>query len=184
MVGTRASVGAAFVWTVCAVAAMLTIVLLVVSWHRPLTDDLFGGVGGLAFAVLSLSFASVGAIVIARVPGNAVGRVFLAIGLLNSLSQLGYQYAAWGLAQTGGVPALREIAWVTTPLGEPVAALLGMALLLFPDGRLPSPRWRVAGLVSAPSRALVVSGAFRPTPRKGARSARCPTRSGSRVRVR
>ena len=163
MVGTRASVGAAFIWTLCAVAAMLTVVLLVVSWHRPLTDDLFGRVGGLAFVVLSLSFASVGAIVIARVPGNAVGRVFLAIGLLNSLSQLGDQYAAWGLTQTGGVPAMREIAWMTGPLGEPVAALLGVALLLFPDGRLPSPRWRVATIVSALSIALlVVSSAFKP----------------------
>jgi hypothetical protein len=148
MVGIRASVGAAFVWSVCAVAATFTVILLVVGWQRSLTDDLFGGVGGLSFVMLSLSFATVGAIVTARVPGNAVGRVFLAIGLLNSLGQLGYQYAAWGLTRTGGVPALREIAWVTTPVTEPVAALLGMGVLLFPDGRLPSRRWRVATIVS------------------------------------
>jgi hypothetical protein len=148
MEGLRAATGAALVWTLCVAAVIVTVILLAVSGDRHLPDDLFGGVGGLSFAVLSLSFATVGAIIIARVPGNAVGRVFLAIGLLNSVGQLAYQYAAWGLARPGGAPAIREIAWLTTPINEPVAPLLGVGLLLFPDGRLPSPRWRGATLVA------------------------------------
>jgi hypothetical protein len=83
------------VWALCAGAAIVTVILLTVSGDRQLPDDLFGGVGGLSFAVLSVSFATVGAIIIARVPGSAVGRVFLAIGLLNCVGQLAYQYAAW-----------------------------------------------------------------------------------------
>ena len=168
MEGLRASVGAAFVWALCAGAVILTVTLLAVSGDRQLPDDLFGGVGGLSFAMLSLAFATVGAIIIARVPGNAVGRVFLAIGLLNSIGQLAYQYAAWGLARPGGAPGIREIAWLTTPMGQTVAPLLGLALLLFPDGRLPSRRWRavpvIAGLAIA---ALVISGAFSPDAQKG-----------------
>jgi signal transduction histidine kinase len=163
MKGVRASTGAAFVWALCVAATIPTVVLLAATWGRRLPDDLFGGVGGLSFALLSLSFATVGAIVVARVPGNAVGRVFLAIGLLNSVAQITYQYGAWGLTQPGGVPALREIAWVTTPIGEPVAPLLGLAILLFPDGRLPSPRWRaVPWLVVAAIAGLVISGALEP----------------------
>jgi signal transduction histidine kinase len=163
MKGFRASSGAAFVWALCAGAVILDVVLLAASAGRRLPDDLFGGVGGLSFAALSLSFAMVGAIIIARVPGNAVGRVCLAVGLLNSLGQVTYQYAAWALSRPGGAPAMRDIAWVATPLGEPVAPLLGLGLLLFPDGRLPSRRWRavpsMAGLAVA---ALVISGAFLP----------------------
>ena len=160
MKGVRASTGAAFVWALCVAAVIPTLVLLAATLGAALSDDLFGGVGGLSFALLSLSFATVGAIIVARVPGNAVGRVFLAIGLLNSLAQLTYQYAAWGLTQPGGVPALREIAWATTPIGEPVAPLLGLAILLFPDGRLPSPRWRaVPWLALAAIAGLVISGA-------------------------
>ena len=163
MKGSRASTGAALVWTLCAAAVIVTVILLAVSGDRQLPDDLFGGVGGLSFAVLSLSFATVGAIIIARVPGNAVGRVFLAIGLLNCVGQLAYQYAAWGLTRPGGAPAMREIAWLTTLVNEPVAPLLGLGLLLFPDGRLPSRRWRGATLATGLAiAALVVSGAFLP----------------------
>ena len=165
MKGFRASSGATLVWALCAGAVILDVILLAATAGRRLPDDLFGGVGGLSFAVLSLSFATVGAIIIARVPGNAVGRVFLAIGLLNSLGQLAYQYAAWGLTRPGGTPGMREIAWTTTPVGEPVAPLLGLAVLLFPDGRLPSPRWRaIPWMTGAAILALVISGALEPGP--------------------
>jgi signal transduction histidine kinase len=163
MKGVRASTGAAFVWALCIATVVLTVILLAATWGRQLSDDLFGGVGGLSFALLSVSFATVGVIVVARVPGNAVGRVFLVIGLLNSLAQMAYQYGAWGLTQPGGVPGMRAIAWATTPLGEPVAPLLGLAVLLFPDGRLPSHRWRVVPwLAAAAITGLVVSGALQP----------------------
>ncbi|HTU98648.1 MAG TPA: histidine kinase [Solirubrobacteraceae bacterium] len=165
MKDVRASTGAAFVWALCLVAVIPTVVLLVATWGRQLTDDLFGGVGGLSFALLSLSFATAGAMIVARVPGNAVGRVFLAIGLLNSIAQISYQYGAWGLSQPGGVPGLREIAWATTSVGEPVAPLIGLAILLFPDGRLPSARWRtVPWLAVGAIAGLVISGALAPGP--------------------
>ncbi len=163
MKGFRASSGAAFVWALCAGAVIVDVALLAATADRRLPDDLFGGVGGLSFAVLSLSFATVGAIIIARVPGNVVGRVFLAIGLLNSVGQLAYQYAAWGVTRAGGAPGMREVAWATTPVGEPVAPLLGLAVLLFPDGRLPSPRWRAAPwMTGAAILALVISGTLEP----------------------
>ena len=161
MRGLRASTGAALVWAASVVAATAGVVLLAMSAGRSLPDDLFGGVGGLSFAVLSLSVATAGAIIVARVPGNAVGRVFLAIGLLNSLAQVAYQYGAWGLDHPGGLPGLRVAAWLSTPAGEPVAPLLGLSLILFPDGRVPSPRWRaVPWCAGAAALALAVSGVF------------------------
>jgi signal transduction histidine kinase len=89
--------------------------------------------------------------------------VFLAIGLLNSLGQLTYQYGAWGITGPGGAPAMRAIAWATTWIGEPVAPLLGVAVVLFPDGHLPSSRWRaVPWMAGLGILALVISGAFLP----------------------
>ena len=60
------------------------------SWDRALTDDLFSGFGGLSFAMMSVAFASTGAIITARVVDNAVGRLFLLIGLLLAIGLLCY----------------------------------------------------------------------------------------------
>jgi signal transduction histidine kinase len=163
MVGFRASSGAALVWALAALAAIPTVVLTVVSWDRVLPDDLFGGVGGLAFVLMSLAFATVGAIIAARVPGNAVGRAFLGLGLLTGLGTLAYEYAAYGLSRPAGVPALQAVAWLSTPVAQPIAGLLGLSLLLFPDGHLPSPGWRPAAAVCWLAMVLLaVSGAFLP----------------------
>ena len=75
-----------------------------------------------------MTFAIVGTVV----PGG-VGRVFMAIGLLTSASTLCYAYA-----RRDGTGA-EVAAWMWNPLSQPEAPLLGLALLMFPDGRLPRP---------------------------------------------
>jgi hypothetical protein len=79
---SRARFAATVVWAISLAAAIGSVVLLAMSWDRALTDDLFSGVGGLSFATMSVAFASVGAIITARVVDNAVGLLFLAIGLM------------------------------------------------------------------------------------------------------
>lgn len=100
---SRARFGAAALWAITVTAAVGSVVLLAMSWDRALTDDVFSGFGGLSFATLSIAFASTGAIITARVVDNAVGRLFLLIGLLLATGLLGYQYAAYGLTRPGGV---------------------------------------------------------------------------------
>jgi hypothetical protein len=149
----------AVVWAISVTAAIGSVVLLAMSRDRTLTDDLWTGFGGLSFATLSIAFATTGWIIAVRVPDNAVGRLFLLIGLLLAIGLLLYQYAAYGLTRPGGVPAMTAAAWLTNPVSQPSAALIGLSLMLFPDGRLPSPRWRravvlcwvAAVLVSVPS---------------------------------
>src|SRR4051794_33094673 len=63
---------------VCATAAIGTLVFLVAGPGRSLRADLFGGVGGASFVLLSLAYAGVGAVVAARVPENPIGWVFCA----------------------------------------------------------------------------------------------------------
>ena len=143
--GARFAVAVA--WAIGVMAAIGSVVLLVMSWDRALTDDLFSGFGGLSFATLSVAFATTGAIIAVRVSDNAVGRLFLLIGLLLAIGLLLYQYAAYGLNRPGGVSGMATAAWLSNPVSQPAAALIGLALMLFPDGRLASPRWRRAAVL-------------------------------------
>src|SRR5579872_6384007 len=112
----RARYWPAVVWAAAVVASIGSVVLLAMSWNRGLTDDVFSGVGGVSFAVMSIAFASTGAIITMRVPGNAVGRVFLLIGVLIAVGLLAYQYAAYALTGPGGAPGMATAAWFVNPI--------------------------------------------------------------------
>jgi hypothetical protein len=66
------------------------------------------------------------------------------MGLVAAVAAFAFEYAAYAYATApGSLPAAAWLAWVaywTWLLNVPALAAL---LLLFPDGRLPSPRWRV-----------------------------------------
>jgi signal transduction histidine kinase len=96
-----------------------------------------------AFAPVLLAFAGVGAFVASHRPGNAVGWLFTAEGLWGALGVAGLAYA--GFAVRSGAPsaAASWAAWVGVSTVEAYFPLF-LALLLFPDGRLPSRRWRPA----------------------------------------
>ncbi|WP_259312414.1 sensor histidine kinase [Capillimicrobium parvum] len=154
---------AALVWALCAVMAVASSVLLVLGPGRPVESDVFGGVGGAAFLMLSLAFATVGTIVATRLPGNPIGWLFCALGLFIGATVLAWVYADYGLHATS--ERLPGAAAAASFPGEAGAALLGFALLLFPDGRLPSRRWRPAAYVLALAAALLlVTDLLRPGP--------------------
>jgi signal transduction histidine kinase len=144
---------AALAWALCAVMAVASAVFLVLGPGQPVRDDVFGGVGGASFVVLSLAFVSVGTVVAVRVPENSIGWLFCATGLLVGVTVLAWNYADYGLYATS--ERLPGAAAAAALPGEAVAALFGFALLLFPDGRLPSRRWRPAAWVLGLAAALL-----------------------------
>jgi hypothetical protein len=91
------------------------------------------------FVAILLVFGLVGALVASRLPANPIGWLFLALALIEGVFELAFGYTHYALQH--GEPAAWT-AWVsnwTSPLSP---AFLVAALLLFPDGRPPTPRWR------------------------------------------
>jgi signal transduction histidine kinase len=143
MNGRRAS---ALSWAFTVLMAAPAGVFLVLGPGRPLPNDLFGGVAGAAFLVLALAYGTVGAVITLRLPGHRIGWLFSLIGLLSALNGLTYAYAEYGLYAVE-LPLAREAATVWGSL-ELLAPLLALSLLLLPDGRLPSRRWRPVAAMS------------------------------------
>src|SRR5215217_6282499 len=100
-------------------------------------------VGALLGGGLFLVFPLVGALIASRRPENAIGWICLAVGLLWMLIGVSDVYGVYGVAQPGSVPFPVVVAGINNWLWVPAVGLLGTyLLLLFPEGRLPSRRWR------------------------------------------
>ena len=125
--------------------AILTILSLYVTAPaaQPFSDWGSGGaIGNLLILAPFLAFTIVGALIASRRPENPIGWICLVAGLFWTLIALDDQYTAYALATTGVVPlpaavALNQWAWV-----PPVGLLSIYLILFFPDGKLPSRRWR------------------------------------------
>jgi len=98
--------------------------------------------GGSVPVYFSAAFAVVGFVVARRRPRNPLGWIILAVGGFFALSEDAsfYVVAAYRLRH-GGLP-LGWVALLAQPAWAPAIVLLGLVVLLFPDGRLPSARWR------------------------------------------
>jgi hypothetical protein len=124
------------------------------------------GTGGvvsiiLVFLLPFLAFPLVGALIASRRPQNPIGWICLAAGTIWMLSNLSIGYGTYGLlaARPSSVPFPAAIGSVGVWMWAPTLGVLGTyLLLLFPDGRLPSRRWRPLAWLSGAVIVLVSLG--------------------------
>jgi len=95
--------------------------------------------------LLALSFAGVGAYVLFQRPGHREGVLFMATGVVEAVMFFGRQ-----VGQAPSLDASRWWGWLGVWPVVVALALTTLSVVCFPDGHLPSPRWRwVAAAVIA-----------------------------------
>jgi hypothetical protein len=164
-IGHRAT--ARLAWAVCAVSLLLmafTLLLIVLGWSTPLPR---GWDPWASQAVNIAGFVGapiLGGIVASRRPENPYGWLWLGLSLGFGLVSFAGAYAAYALvAEPGSLPAPRTVSNVLGMGWAVGVVFLPFLLLLFPNGRLPSQRWRpVAWAVSISGAVLLTIGWFAP----------------------
>lgn len=137
-------------WLACLLA------LLVVAASIGLAIVNRGSIDSLSEAnaieiVLPIGYAILGSLVAARQPRNAMGWLFLAIAFFNGLPGTTTQYTRFALVTEPGAPFTPWIPWIgyfASTLVYPCGMAV-LALLLIPNGRFLSPRWRYVAWLGA-----------------------------------
>jgi cytochrome b subunit of formate dehydrogenase len=129
-------------WSACAFSLALTAlsVLLIVLLLRSDTTIYYYW---LETSMVAVGYSTVGAIVASRLPESPIGWLFCAIGLSFGVSHFSAEYAAYALlAPSGSLPGGQAFAWLTSWVWVGGLGLIVFLDLLFPNGMLPSTRWR------------------------------------------
>jgi hypothetical protein len=150
------------------VASSIAVTLAGVVVVTTLTATAMGLVGQfvpdmLLADVAVLVMATVGTLLAIRIPGNAIGWLLLVAAICLGIENFGISYMNLSLRVAAGTfPGTAAAAWLYVLFDPGLAAIL-MIPLVYPDGRLLSPRWRwvVAMLVYASATSFAHS-AFRP----------------------
>jgi hypothetical protein len=136
-------------WSLCAVCVALIGLALLLDFFtgEVIPQGVPGERPGPAFAVLmgvlSLAYPTVGALIASRLPTNPIGWIFCGMGLLYTAGRFTTAYADYALVENFAFPGGEYVAWFSACLWFATLTLGVFLILLFPDGRLPSRRWRI-----------------------------------------
>ncbi len=141
-VSTRPAVWLA--WSTCALSLVLTGLGIVLWVLLNLPDpDVPVYEYWVHATAIAVAFSTVGAIIASHLPRHPVGWLFCAIGLLVAVDHFCGQYASYALlAHSGSLPAGEAAAWIRSWIWIVSGGLGVFLVLLFPNGHLPSVRWR------------------------------------------
>jgi hypothetical protein len=98
--------------------------------------------------VTAIGLSLLGALIAARRPGNPIGWLMVVGALFLGVFSFSQQYAPLAVAES--LPGVDLTSWLAAWTNLPgIAITITFVFLLFPDGRLPSPRWRPVGWLLA-----------------------------------
>ena len=143
-------------WILCGVCLLLyagALLLLILNRGHPRPEPFSPVVSTLVDLLTSVILPVVGAVIASHRPRNPIGWLLLTAALASSLASFGGEWAFRALlVDSGSLPGggpgvlMAQTLWVFN------LSALPLVVLLFPDGSLPSPRWRVvAALAAAPA---------------------------------
>src|SRR5215216_2346960 len=135
-------------WALSMALTALSLILLILNSSHPEVPVYTFWAENVLFSV---GYSSVGAVIVPRLPPeNRIGWLFCAIGFLWAVIHFIGEYAIYTLlAAPGSLPAGELASWIYSWLWVPSLGLLVFLSLLFPNGRLPSARWRWFARLSA-----------------------------------
>lgn len=169
----KARTASVLAWTALGLAVAVTAAgwwLAAVNVGTPIPKalgDVSPGTDALLLGGL-LPFSVVGAVIVARRPGNRIGLVFLATGIGAAFSITDSQYAIHAyLTDPGSLPAASWAAWLQAAGIVVIVPIFIFLPLLFPDGKLPSRRWRPVAWLGAAAMVCFLLGSFAPGPIPG-----------------
>jgi hypothetical protein len=159
-------------WSLCALCVALAAASLILGLlnGRTLGELFIYEVGIVTFAIWTVSFSVVGALISSHRPENPIGWIFLAVALCYGLLIAGDEYAIYALlTNPSALPLGAEASWLGQWIWAPGLGLILVFLpLLFPDGHPPSHRWRpVAWLGGLSIGVAVVSSTILLWPARG-----------------
>ena len=129
-------------WIVWAVALVLLAATFTLSGLNGRLNQQ-GLLSGLVLVSIVMGYATVGVLVASRNPGNRIGPLLMIASL--SLAAFGFadEYLIYGVeTRPGSLPGAGFVGILSNVAFVPLLVVLILVVLLFPTGRVPSPRWR------------------------------------------
>ena len=144
----------AALWAATLQAALAVLALTLIIWGDLKLND---GITSLYIPVAAVAYATLGVLIIRRA-ANLIGWIMLAEGIGLALLQLTSAYAIAGVAHPGLLPAAKLAGTLSECIFSPTVFLIAFMFLLFPTGKLPSPRWRPVAAAGLLLTGLTVAG--------------------------
>jgi hypothetical protein len=135
---------------VCALSLALTaLTFLLIALNLSLNAPIY--FYWLESTIIAVGYPVIGAIIASRLPAHPIGWICCAIGVLAAVQHFSGEYAIYALRapQPEEIPGGEAMLWVSLWAWILVFGLIEFLLLVFPNGRLPSKRWRPLAWLSA-----------------------------------